>query len=644
MDVRHALACTGFFVCRESPVSLLRMSAHDLVKESAAGTLGEKLSLSFRVAYGHETNDSEQRSWRNSLPVLAGTLVDAGLGDVEVLVEHPVPLSSYRVDALLCGVHPVTGEPSYVAVELKQWSKARPIADAEDLVLVERMGNVAHLHPVSQVRRYCDHIADFTEALHGHEHRISGAAYLHNATDDGVHQLFALPSDAYGRLFTGSSAGEFRRFLAERLAPLSGVEAADALRPEAIAPSKRLMAVAAEEIAERGHFNLLDEQQIAYSLVMRAVKKARQAEFKEVIVVIGGPGSGKSVIALELLGELYRNGLSALHATGSKSFTTTLQQVAGGEDARVRNLFRYFNDFTKAPKNGVDVLICDEAHRIREPSRRPAKHIRGYRRQVEALIDAAHVPVFLLDEHQVVRPSERCDVRVIDEAAGAMNLPVRHVRLDAQFRCGGSRAYEEWVLRLLGLRPGGPMPWGGDDRFTVRVAETPQELEAVLRSRQEGGEQARMTAGFCWPWSDPTLDADRRFIGLVDDVSLPEWGWARPWNVKRDRPVGGYPSKNLWATDPAGFSQVGCIYTAQGFEYDWNGVILGPDLVWRDGAWIANRNASEDGAVAGASPKEFAYLIRNTYKVLLTRGMRGTVLFSTDEETREMLRTLVLGR
>ncbi|UUU34352.1 DUF2075 domain-containing protein [Streptomyces sp. CA-210063] len=621
------------------------MSAHDLVKESVAGTLGEKLSWRFRVAHGYETSESEQRSWRNSLPVLADTLVDAGLGDVEVLAEYPVPLSSYRVDALLCGVHPATGEPSYVAVELKQWSEASSIADTEDLVLIESMrDNVARLHPVAQVRRYCDHIADFTEALHGHEHRISGAAYLHNATDDGVHQLFALHSDAHGRLFTGSSRAKFQMYLAERLAPMSGAEAADALRPEAVSPSKRLMAVAAEEIAERGHFNLLNEQQIAYSLVMRAVKKARQSEVKEVIVVIGGPGSGKSVIALELLGALYRNGLSALHATGSKSFTTTLQEVAGGDDARVRNLFRYFNDFTKAPKNGIDVLICDEAHRIREPSRRPANHIRGYRRQVETLLDAARVPVFLLDQEQVVRPGERCDVAVIDEAAKAMNLPVRHVRLDAQFRCGGSRAYEEWVLRLLGLRPGGPMRWGGDDRFMVQVVETPQELEAVLRSRQEGGEQARMTAGFCWPWSDPVLGTGRKFIELVDDVDLAEWGWARPWNVKGDRPVGGFPSKNLWATDPAGSSQVGCIYTAQGFEYDWNGVILGPDLVWRDGTWIANRNASKDSAVAGASPKDFAYLIRNTYKVLLTRGMRGTVLFSTDRETREMLRTLVTGR
>ncbi|WP_189784318.1 DUF2075 domain-containing protein [Streptomyces capitiformicae] len=617
------------------------MAVHDLVKECDAVTLGENLSRRFRVVHGYEAGESEQRSWRNSLPALADVLVDVGLGNVEMLIEYPVPLSSYRVDVLLCGIHPVTGEPSYVAIELKQWTKARPVPDAEDLVLVDGMGNVARLHPVAQVRRYCDHIADFTKSLHGCEHRISGAAYLHNATDQGVDQLFAFAPDAHGQLFTGSSREKFQKFLAERLAPAAGVQAADALRPERVAPSKKLMDVAAEGIADRSQFNLLNEQRVAYALVMRAVKKARDADFKEVVVVTGGPGSGKSVIALELLGELYRNDLSALHATGSKAFTTTLQQATAPNDPRVKKLFRYFYEFSRVEKNGFDVLLCDEAHRIRDPYI-PPKYRGRHRRQVEELLDAARVPVFLLDEHQVVRPGEMGAVGAIDKAARAMNLPVRHVHLGGQFRCGGSRAYEEWVLRLLSLSPGGPLPWQGDDHFSVQLADTPQEFEAVLRSHHEAGGQARMTAGFCWPWSRPVRDSDN-VVGLVDDVSLPEWGWARPWNVQSDRSVGGYPSKNLWATDPAGFSQVGCIYTAQGFEYDWNGVILGPDLVWRDGAWVADRQATKDTVVAGASEQEFAYLIRNTYKVLLTRGMRGTVLFSTDRATREMLRTLVKG-
>ena len=96
-----------------------------------------------------------------------------------------------------------------------------------------------------------------------------------------------------------------------------------------------------------------------------------------------------------------------------------------------------------------------------------------------------------------------------------------------------------------------------------------------------------MAAGYCWPWSDPRTDGS-----LVSDVSIGDW--SRPWNLKGDRASGGAPPAALWASDPAGFGQVGCVYTAQGFEYDWNGVIMGPDLVWRDNGWATVRAANKD--------------------------------------------------
>ncbi len=195
----------------------------------------------------------------------------------------------------------------------------------------------------------------------------------------------------------------------------------------------------------------------------------------------------------------------------------------------------------------------------------------------------------------------------------------------------------QWVRRLLGLAPGGPTPWHGDPAFAVQVADTPQELEHLLRSKLDAGYGARMAAGFCWPWSAPRPDGS-----LVPDVVIGDW--ARPWNLRGERAVGGAPPSALWATDPAGFGQVGCVYTAQGFEYDWNGVIIGPDLVWRDGGWIARRDASRDPdfrSLKKVSDHEFGRLVRNVYKVLLTRGMIGTVIYSTDPETRALLRSLV---
>jgi uncharacterized protein len=172
------------------------------------------------------------------------------------------------------------------------------------------------------------------------------------------------------------------------------------------------------------------------------------------------------------------------------------------------------------------------------------------------------------------------------------------------------------------------------------VAQSPMEMEAILRQKHQGGYTARMAAGFCWPWSDPRDDSS-----LIPDVTI-DYSWSRPWNVKSERAVGGAPGRSFWATDPAGFEQVGCVYTAQGFEYDWSGVIIGPDLVARDGRMVAVREANRDPAFrsrTSVTDNEFDVLVRQVYKVLLTRGMRGTVLYATDDKTRDLLGALVEG-
>jgi DUF2075 family protein len=143
-----------------------------------------------------------------------------------------------------------------------------------------------------------------------------------------------------------------------------------------------------------------------------------------------------------------------------------------------------------------------------------------------------------------------------------------------------------------------------------------------------------LVAGMCWPWSDA-----RPHQPLPLDVVIGDW--ERPWPVKGDRGVNGAPSSALWAVDPAGSGQIGNIYTTQGFEFGWTGVILGPDLVWRDDCWVANREASRDPAVRRADDELFDTYVRRTYYVLMIRARAGVVLYSTDAETREKLRSLV---
>ncbi|EXU68053.1 ATP-binding protein [Streptomyces sp. PRh5] len=617
---------------------LIRESVASVAAEMHSGTLYFRLNDRFVHTHSHKPSEAEVRSWKHSIPALVSALLEAGLDDVEMMIEYTLPLTSKRADVILAGVHPKTGEPSYVVVELKQWTEAYPDEDSPNLCHVAGMHTRPALNPIEQVRGYCDYLAQFNGTLDGHEHRIVGAAYLHNATEFGVSGLDDAGQSPRGRFFTGDRRGEFIEFLRDHLAAASGALAADALRNAAVKPSTQLIRVAAAEVRDREQFQLLSEQKLAYELVLKAVRNAQRSDNKEVIVVTGGPGSGKSVIALSLLGELYRQGRSALHATGSASFTKTMRKVAGARKREVQDLFKYFNSFMTAERNDFDVLICDEAHRMRLTSANrytPAEN-RTDKPQVDELIDAARVPVFLLDDHQIVRPGEMGSEREIKAAAARKGLRCTVVSLDSQFRCGGSDAYLRWVLRLLDLEQGGPVQWEPDAKMQLTVADTPEQMEEFLEDRRAEGYSARMSAGYCWRWTTKIAPGQP----LPADVVI--GAWARPWNVYGERAVAGAPPSALWATDPAGFGQVGCVYTAQGFEYDWSGVILGPDLVWRDGRWVVDRTESKDPVFKKSTPDDVvAGLIRNTYKVLLTRGMVGTVIYSTDAETRAKLRELV---
>jgi hypothetical protein len=367
-------------------VPLYRAAVAQFRAQVLDGSLVPGLVEQYRHRLARSPAPAEVRSWERSLQTLSADLVQADLDEVEVLVEYQLPLTSQRADVVLCGVHPRTGQPSYVVVELKQWSSASLLEDSVDLCVVPAYGG-ARLHPGEQVRRYCGHLGDFLATLADLDDPLAGVVYLHNATDRDVEELFRLPEDEQGRLFTGQRRAEFR---------------------------------------------LQDQQQTAYSLVLRALERARHGVTKQAIVVVGGPGSGKSVIALSLLGELSRQGRTVLHATGSSAFTQTLRKVAGQRAPRVKAMFRYFNQFGELEPNELDVLLCDEAHRIRETSanRYTKASARTGTPQVDELLQVARVPVFLLDEHQVVRPGELGSLREIKAAAARLGIDVECVELD----------------------------------------------------------------------------------------------------------------------------------------------------------------------------------------------------------------------
>jgi hypothetical protein len=379
-----------------------------------------------------------------------------------------------------------------------------------------------------------------------------------------------------------------------------------------------------EEVVKKdGRWTLLDTQRQAYNTILAHVRRAQERGGRSAVLVRGGPGTGKTVIAVQLLADALREGFVAAHSTGGKAFTTTMRSKFPGAD----KLFIWNMATRTAPYQGLDLLLVDEAHRIRETSdtRFTPKAERGKKEQIHELLDAAKVSVFFLDENQFMRPDEVGESNLIREATGRLRIPLKEYDLTTQFRCGGCTEYLEWVDHLLGFRTAAPTGWG--DRYRFDIADSPEDVDELMAQAKAAGETARLVAGFCWEWSEP-LDDDT----LVDDIVIGDW--RRPWNRKAgDRQY--RPERHpytRWAETNEGEEQVGCVYSAQGFEFDRVGVIWGEDLVWRSGAWVAQKAKSFDSPVKRNA--EMLRLVRNAYRVLLTRGMRQTRVLCLDPETR----------
>jgi DUF2075 family protein len=298
-------------------------------------------------------------------------------------------------------------------------------------------------------------------------------------------------------------------------------------------------------------------------------------------------------------------------------------------------VFKYFRD-TATVTDKLDVAILDEAHRIRtiSTSRFTPATARTGKAQIDDILDATRVSVFFIDDLQVVRPGEVGSTDLVREAAAKRGIQVHEHQLEAQFRSNGSDSFIQWVDNTLELERNPQVLWSMDDDFDFRIVGNVRELERLIRDKAAGeGTTARLVAGFCWPWSDPNDDGT-----LEPDVRVGDW--SMPWNARDGvgRLAAGIPKSDFWASAKEGIDQVGCVYTAQGFEFDYVGVIVGPDLVYRpmDGGWVGQRDQSHDRVVRrGVTEAEFTAFVKSTYRVLLTRGRRGCYGYFMDAPTRD---------
>jgi DUF2075 family protein len=588
--------------------------------------LADKLAEKYRNYYQRAVGKPEYRAWQQSSQYLKNSFEAATLTDNKLVIEYELPYSSRRIDVLLFGGDS-SKRDSIVLLELKQWSNDNVSnASAEGNITVDYGQFVQEVaHPSLQVEGYHFDLQDFLKVFEDRNPpSLNSCSYCHNYARLKEPRILFAPKFKKALedfpIFAKENTVELGNFLRERLANNSGLEVFGRFITSPIRPSKKLLEHTGEMINKQQVFTLIDDQIAAYNAIMHRVKTLAREKEKSIVIVKGGPGTVKSVIALEVMGNLLRQKKSVVHATGSSAFTNSLRKLVGN---RARGLFKFFNSFVKAEKDAFDVLIADEAHRIRETSSSGwPRIVRSDVPQVDELLRVARLCIFFIDEKQIVRPNEVGSIQLIKNAAGQFGVranAITEFELHTQFRCSGSDAYLQWLDHVMAIREAESPRF--DERMEFRIFDNPGVMMEEVRARnREKKNSARIAAGFCWPWSKPKRDGS-----LVNDVKIGRF--EMPWEKK--------DTFWKWATDDSGMEQVGTVYTAQGFEFDYIAVIFGNDLVYdmKTKAWKAVPACSHDTQVTRGNPDLTEHL-KSVYRVLLSRAHKGVYVYFMDDGTR----------
>lgn len=587
----------------------------------------------YQAATHRKVAKAEIRSWRESLGYIARLLRDPEIApDIGVAVEFILPQSSKRIDVILAG-HADDGSRRLVVVELKQWSSVG--ATDRDAIVLLRGGmrpDQARIHPSYQAWSYTAFLEGFNEAIYDGGLQLKPCAYLHNYAADGIidsPQYQAYIERAPLFLKGDEDRKKLREFIKQHIRHGRGRQVLFDLERGRMRPSKALADVVGKLLKGNSEFALIDDQKEVFEAAKAACRQASASGRPRVLIIEGGPGTGKSVIAVNLLAAL-REGLTVKYISKNAApravYSDKLIQTR--DNAHLVNLFGGSGSFTETVQDAFDVLVVDEAHRLTEKS--------GFygnlgTHQVKELIEAAKCSIFFIDEDQRVTLKDVGSKEVIRKFAAGRNAEVEEYSLTSQFRCAGSDGYLAWVDHTLQIRATAN-PSLADIPFDFQVFDDPSDLHNAVETKNTNN-RARVVAGYCWPWNskkDPKLM----------DVVIGDY--ERQWNLDQDG--------SLWIVAPNSVAQVGCIHTCQGLEVDYVGVIIGPDLTIMGDTLVAVPRARDrhDKTMKGfvkmtkEQPAEAARLadsiIKNTYRTLMTRGMKGCYVYATDAKLRAYLR------
>lgn len=575
----------------------------------------------------------EYRAWENSLPRISSIIGNGDIdSDVRVALEYQIPLTSKRVDFMIAGRDDMNND-NVVIVELKQWETCKA-TQRENVVKAFTGGAEREVaHPSQQAYSYARLIENFNESVRENSITLKPCAYLHNYKEENRKYIC---NDRYASVigvapvFLGHDGSKLGEYIARYVRHQSKKNLFDIIDHGKLKPSKSLQDTVGSVLLGNYEFEMIDEQQVAFATVLARVEKSIDDKRKHTIIVKGGPGTGKSVIAVNLLAKIINSGYSAVYVTKNSAprhtFSESVVKGKGYSLQYLRGLFKGSGSFIGVKENTYDCILVDEAHRLNLKS---GLYGNQGENQIKEIINASKISVFFVDEDQIVTIKDIGRISEIRKQAEALGSRVHEpiIELTSQFRCNGSDGYLAFLDDTLGIRKTANGSFDGYD-YDIRIFDSPSKMREELRKRNTNN-KARMIAGYCYPWLS-RKDKSRFDINLEDDFHA-------QWNFTTEE----------FATDPESFEQVGCIHSTQGLEFDYVGVIIGLDMRYENGEVITDRTRRDRGdatikgnnELSGLTKEELVdRIIRNTYKTLLSRGQKGCYVYCQDKALAEYLK------
>jgi len=591
----------------------------------------------FKEKLKRTVSASEVQSWKNSMSYMDRVLSDNDIPkDSGIAIEFQIPQTSKRVDFILTGKDESNND-QVIIIELKQWSDVEK-TDKDGVVKTRfKSGLVETSHPSYQAWSYASLLKNFNETVYTDNINLTPCAYLHNYEDNQniINNNFYKHYIEKAPAFFKSDALKLRSFIKRFVKHGDTSNIMYRIDNGRIRPSKSLADAMASMLKGNKEFIMIDDQKIVYETALSLAKKSSE-ENKNVLIVDGGPGTGKSVVAVNLLVELNKMGFNSQYVTKNAAPRNVYESKLTGtlKKTEISNLFSGSGSFIGCEKNVFDAMIVDEAHRLNGKS---GMFGNLGENQIKEIIESSKFSVFFIDEDQKVTWKDIGTKEEILKWANSSSANITNLSLSSQFRCNGSDGYLAWLDNALQVRETANIFFDLGE-YDFKIFNSPTDLRNEIFDKNKINNKARLVAGYCWDW---VSRKDKK----VNDIIISEYNFAMNWNLASDG--------NLWIIAPESVNEVGCIHTCQGLELDYVGVIVGNDLVIRDGKVITNPNkrAKTDASLKGykkayrENPEEAKnkadLIIKNTYRTLMTRGMKGCYVYFIDNETRSYFSNMI---